>query len=76
MKIPIEEKVLTTALPDASLKSDYLHPNAAGYHRLAKSIAALLKKRFVTTMVVVWIRGRADSSRNVSRALYHGDVSA
>jgi acyl-CoA thioesterase-1 len=44
MKIPIEEKILTTVLSDGSLKSDYIHPNAAGYRRMAESIAALLRK--------------------------------
>jgi lysophospholipase L1-like esterase len=43
MKIPIKEKVLTTVLSDGSLRSDYIHPNAAGYRRLAELIAALLK---------------------------------
>jgi acyl-CoA thioesterase-1 len=44
MKIPFEEKALTIVLSDGSLKSDYIHPNAAGYRRLAESITALLKK--------------------------------
>ena len=44
MKIPIEEKALPTILSDGTLKSDYIHPNAAGYRRLAESIAALLKR--------------------------------
>lgn len=44
MVIPIEEKVLTTVLSDGSLRSDYIHPNATGYRRLAESIASLLKK--------------------------------
>ena len=44
MKVPIEEKVLATVLSDGSLKADYIHPNAAGYRRLAESIADLLKK--------------------------------
>jgi acyl-CoA thioesterase-1 len=44
MKIPIEEKALPAILSDGSLKSDYIHPNAAGYRRLAESIAALMKK--------------------------------
>ena len=44
MKIPFEEKALAMVLSDGSLKSDYIHPNAAGYRKLAESIAALLKK--------------------------------
>lgn len=44
MKIPIEEETLTMVLSDSSLKSDYIHPNAAGYRKLAESIATLLKK--------------------------------
>jgi acyl-CoA thioesterase-1 len=44
MKIPFEEEALTTVLSDGSLKSDYIHPNAAGYRKLAELIAALLKK--------------------------------
>jgi acyl-CoA thioesterase-1 len=44
MKIPFEEQALTMVLSDSSLKSDYIHPNAAGYRRLAESIAVHLKK--------------------------------
>lgn len=44
MGLPVEEEALTTVLSDGSLKSDYIHPNALGYRRLAESIAALLKK--------------------------------
>lgn len=44
MKIPIEEEALTMVLSDGSLRSDLIHPNAAGYGKLAESIAALLKK--------------------------------
>jgi acyl-CoA thioesterase-1 len=44
MKVPIEGKALAMVLSDGALKSDYIHPNAAGYRRLAESIAALLKK--------------------------------
>ncbi|MCX5849856.1 MAG: arylesterase [Deltaproteobacteria bacterium] len=42
--VPIEEKSLSSILADSSLKSDYIHPNAAGYRRLAESIATLLRK--------------------------------
>ena len=44
MDLPIEEETLIKVLSDGSLKSDYIHPNAAGYRKLAESIAALLKK--------------------------------
>lgn len=44
MGLPIEEEVLTTLLSDGSLRSDYIYPNAAGYRRLAESIAVVLKK--------------------------------
>jgi acyl-CoA thioesterase I len=45
LKIPLEEEALTGVLSDGSLRSDYIHPNAAGYRRLALSIAALLKEK-------------------------------
>lgn len=44
MKVPLEEDALSRVLSDGSLKSDLIHPNAAGYRRLAESIAALLKR--------------------------------
>ena len=43
-KIPLEEKTLAAVLADGSFKSDYIHPNAAGYHRMAETLATLLKK--------------------------------
>jgi len=43
-KIPLEEKTLSDVLSDNSLKSDLIHPNAAGYRRLAEAVASLLKK--------------------------------
>lgn len=42
--IPIEEKILPAVLADGSLKSDYIHPNAAGYRRIAAAVVVLLKK--------------------------------
>jgi lysophospholipase L1-like esterase len=42
--VPHEETALRKILTDNALKSDLVHPNAAGYARLAKAIAALLKK--------------------------------
>lgn len=42
--IPIETDVLKDILTDNSLKSDLVHPNAAGYKLLAERVAALLRK--------------------------------
>ena len=42
--IPIEAKALPRILGKVSLKSDYVHPNAAGYRQLAEALASLLKK--------------------------------
>lgn len=44
MSVPIEEDALSDILSTRSLKSDFIHPNAAGYRRLAESIAVLLRK--------------------------------
>jgi acyl-CoA thioesterase-1 len=43
-KIPLEEKTLSSILADGSLKSDLIHPNAAGYRRLAEAVATILNK--------------------------------
>jgi acyl-CoA thioesterase I len=42
--VPHEESALRRILTDNALKSDLVHPNAAGYARLAEAIAALLRK--------------------------------
>jgi acyl-CoA thioesterase I len=42
--VPFEESALRKILTDNALKSDLVHPNAAGYARLAEAIAALLRK--------------------------------
>ncbi|MBL0226704.1 MAG: arylesterase [Geobacteraceae bacterium] len=43
-RIPLERKALAHILAKNSLKSDYIHPNAAGYRLLAEAVAELLKK--------------------------------
>jgi lysophospholipase L1-like esterase len=42
--VPHEEGALRKILTDNALKSDLVHPNAAGYAKLAEAIAALLKQ--------------------------------
>jgi len=41
---PIESKALSRILGKSRLKSDYIHPNAAGYRALADAVFDLLKK--------------------------------
>ena len=42
--LPYEGAVLKAVLTDNALKSDWVHPNAQGYARIAAAMAALLKK--------------------------------
>ncbi len=42
--LPYDDTTLRKILTDNALKSDLVHPNAAGYARLAAALAALLKK--------------------------------
>jgi len=44
LRLPYEDAALRKILTDNALKSDLVHPNAAGYARLAEAVAALLKK--------------------------------
>jgi acyl-CoA thioesterase-1 len=43
-QIPIERKSLPHILGKSGLKSDHIHPNAAGYRVMAEALAKLLKK--------------------------------
>jgi len=42
--IPLENQALPHILGRSSLKSDHIHPNAAGYRQLAEKLLQLLKK--------------------------------
>ena len=42
--LPLDKKTLNDILFDRSLKSDMIHPNAAGYRRFAEALANLLHK--------------------------------
>lgn len=42
--IPYEGKILRSILSKGNLKSDYIHPNAHGYRKMAEAIAELLRK--------------------------------
>lgn len=42
--VPIDTGSLPKILGKGSLKSDYIHPNAAGYRLLAENLATLLKR--------------------------------
>jgi len=44
LTVVLEEKTLSSILADGTLKSDIIHPNAAGYRRLAEAVSELLKK--------------------------------
>lgn len=42
MGVPVEDAILADILGDNRLKSDHVHPNAAGYARMAEAVQALL----------------------------------
>jgi len=44
MRVPAELEILPKVLSDRGLKSDPIHPNAAGYAKIAQAIDRLLKK--------------------------------
>lgn len=42
--VPLEARILPRILAKGALKSDHIHPNAAGYRQMAEALAALLGK--------------------------------
>ena len=44
LNVPIENDIIPAIESDRSLKSDHIHPNAAGYQKMAEAIATLLTK--------------------------------
>ena len=42
--LPLESKTLVKIMGKGSLKSDHIHPNAAGYRKLAEAVFSLLNK--------------------------------
>lgn len=44
LELPFADDIISDILTDRKLKSDTIHPNAAGYRKIAETLAALLKK--------------------------------
>jgi lysophospholipase L1-like esterase len=44
MKLVYEGDIINSVLRDAALKADPIHPNAAGYRKIAERLAAVLKQ--------------------------------
>jgi acyl-CoA thioesterase-1 len=44
LAVPLEDEIIFAVLADGSLRSDYIHPNAAGYRRMAEALATLLRE--------------------------------
>jgi len=45
LQVPSEDDILADILGDNHFKSDHVHPNAAGYARMAEAVQALLVER-------------------------------
>ncbi len=45
LDVPLEDDIIPDLLGDNQFKSDHIHPNTAGYARLAEAVEALLRDR-------------------------------
>ena len=45
LDVPLEDEIIPELLGDNAYKSDHIHPNAAGYARLAEAVETLLRDR-------------------------------
>ncbi len=45
LDVPLEEDIIPDLLGDNQYKSDHVHPNAAGYARLAEAVETLLREK-------------------------------
>lgn len=43
--IPLDSDTIAEVLSSSALRSDQMHPNAAGYRKMAESIAGLIRDR-------------------------------
>lgn len=44
--IPLEDDILSELLSDNRTKSDYIHPNAAGYAKMAEAVENVVRKHY------------------------------
>ena len=44
--IPLENQILSDVLGDAGTKSDQIHPNAAGYEKMAEAVEKVLRENY------------------------------
>lgn len=44
--VPLEDDVLSELLSDNRYKSDYIHPNAAGYTKMAEALEKILREHY------------------------------